>query len=285
MAARIIRTAAINWEIRQISDFDGFIQHMDELIDAAVGQGAELIVLPECIDLERLSYAPVMPDYEIKNFLTKDTGRSFDYLQNISAQKNITIIGGSHLFDTGAGVVNRCPIAQRGKLTFQDKINLTQYELNEWGIVGGKGLSPIGEVGVTVCYDCEFPQSGRVLAEAGVLVHCVPAYTETQRGFQRVRWSCAARAIENQVYVVHASLVGSLGREPVMQTHGSSAILCPSVAPFPEGAVLAETPFAAEAIAFADLDLAMLDVARNSDDVRNWHDRDAGDFSIHPDLT
>lgn len=279
---KIIRAAAINWEIRAISNFDGFIQHMDELIDAATGQGAELIVLPECIDLERLSYAPGMKDSEIKDFLVQDAGNTFHYLQNISAKKNITVIGGSHLFDTGAGVVNRCPIAKNGELIFQDKINLTQYELHEWGIVGGKGLAPVGDIGVTVCYDCEFPQSGRNLAEAGVLVHCVPAYTETRRGFQRVRWSCAARAIENQVYVLHASLVGSLGREPVMQTHGSSAILCPSVAPFPESAVLAETAFGVEAIAFAELDLDKLEISRNSDDVRNWHDRDTGDFGVTP---
>ncbi len=280
--ANIIRAAAINWEIRQVADFNGFAQHLDELIDAAAGQDAELVVLPECIDLERLSYAPDMPTSGIRDFLAADAPRTFDILQKLSADRNITIIGGTHLFDTGSKIVNRCPIARNGKLTFQDKLVLTQYEIHEWGISPGAGLSPVDYLGVTVCYDSEFPQSGRALAESGVMVQCVPAYTETQRGFQRVRWSCAARAIENQVYVIHASLVGSLGGEPVPQTCGSSAILTPSVQPFPENAILAETAFGVEGIALADLDFDVLNQARNSDDVRNWHDRNRGDFTVIP---
>lgn len=280
MVARIIRAAAVNWEIRPVTDFNGFIRHMDELIDACAGQGAELIVLPECIDLERLSYAPEVADEQVRFFLSKDTSRTFDYLAEISARKNITIIGGSHLFDTGTGIVNRCPIAKNGKMTFQDKINLTQYEISPWGLQPGKGLHPVGEIGVTVCYDSEFPISGRNLAEAGVLVQCVPAYCETQHGFQRVRFACAARAVEHQNYVIHASLVGNLGREPITHTYGSSAILSPSFDPFPMNAVLAETAYHTEAIAIADLDMDLLHAIRNRGDVRNWNDRDKGDFKV-----
>jgi predicted amidohydrolase len=276
----LIRAAAINWAIRPVADYNGFATHLETLVRAAAAQGANLVVLPECIDLERLSYAPAMPAHEIKQWLTRDTQRSFDLIQSLAASLNITLVGGTHLFETGAAVVNRCPIAARGQMTFQDKINLTQYELHEWGIAGGRGLYPAGPVGVTICYDSEFPVSGRNLAEAGVWVQCVPAYTETQRGFQRVRWSCQARALEHQVYVIHASLVGSLGAEPVPETYGSSAIIAPSVAPFPVSAVLAETALGTEGIAVADLDRALLETARNSDDVRNWHDRDRGDFGI-----
>lgn len=278
--ANIIRAAAVNWEIRQISGFDGFIAHMDELIDAAAGQGAQLIVLPECIDLERLAYASDVSDEQVRFFLSKDTGNTFHYLQNISAEKNITIVGGSHLFDTGAGIVNRCPIAKNGELYFQDKINLTQYEISPWGLQPGTGMYPVGEIGVTICYDSEFPSSGRNLAEAGVLVQCIPAYTETQHGFQRVRFCGAARAVEHQNYVIHASLVGNLGREPITHTYGSSAILSPSIEPFPINAVLAETAYNAEAIAIADLDLDLLHQIRNQGDVRNWNDRNKGDFNV-----
>src|SRR3569832_94081 len=126
-----------------------------------------------------------------------------------------------------------------------------------WQRVPGQNLIRMHDsrLGVTICYDSEFPESGRALAEEGVLVQCVPAFTETQRGFQRVRWSCRARAIENQNFVVHASLVGSLGREPAPSTYGSSAILTPSIEPFPIEAVLAETELGEEGVIVADLDL------------------------------
>jgi predicted amidohydrolase len=100
-------------------------------------------------------------------------------------------------------------------------------------------------------------------------------------GFHRVRESCRARAIENQVFVVHASLVGSLGREPVPSTAGSSAILAPCVEPFPADGVLAETRLNAEEIAVAELDFEALVASRESGDVRNWHDRSRGDWTPH----
>jgi len=135
---------------------------------------------------------------------------------------------------------------------------------------------------VTVCYDCEFPESSRVLAESGMLVQVVPAFTETRHGFGRVRWSCHARAIENQLFVVHASLVGSLGREPVVSAVGSSAVLTPPIEPFPPGAVLAETDFGVEGVALAEIDFATLLKAREGGDVRNWNDRNRGDWTVRP---
>ena len=152
----------------------------------------------------------------------------------------------------------------------------------EWNLGGASGLrvSSSGQIGVTICYDCEFPESGRALAEAGVLIQCVPAFTETQHGFQRVRWCAQARATENQVMVIHASLVGSLGAEPVLTTYGSSAILTPSIAPFPMSAILAETELNCEGIAKVDVDLDWLATSRSRGDVRNWNDRHVSDWKL-----
>ena len=49
--------------------------------------------------------------------------------------------------------------------------------------------------------------------------------------------------------------------------------MAPSVEPFPEQAVLAETPWNEEGAAIADLDFDELLCAREAGDVRNWHDR------------
>jgi predicted amidohydrolase len=161
--------------------------------------------------------------------------------------------------------------------TAQEKVKLTTYEREVWKIAPGRGLStlPDQQTSVLICYDSEFPEAGRALAERGVLLFCVPAFTETMHGFHRVRHSCHARAIENQVFVVHSSLVGSLGREPVPNAVGSSAILAPSFEPFPANGVLAETTMNEEEIAVAKLDFNALRKAREEGDVRNWHDRDA----------
>jgi predicted amidohydrolase len=80
--------------------------------------------------------------------------------------------------------------------------------------------------------------------------------------------------------MIHASLLGHLNGEPVPMTYGSSAILAPSVEPFAESAILAETELHQPGIAIAELDFQLLLESRESDDVRNWYDRNASDFRI-----
>lgn len=278
--ADIVRAAVINYEVRGVESHDEFLSRLEAWIVEAVSQGAELVVFPESIDLELLSLAPDLPDNETASFLAQFSPLTFEFFRAKSQETNITIVGGSHMCKTESGFVNRCPIVGRETLTHQDKINLTQYEFDPWNLTPGKGLHPIDELGVTICYDSEFPVSGRILAEQGVLIQVVPAYTETVYGFNRVRWSCQARAVEHQNYVIHASLVGSLGREPVPSTYGSSAILCPSCEPYPPTGILAETELNKAGIAIADLDLSLIHQIRNQGDVRNWNDRNSGDFEV-----
>ncbi|MCW5938949.1 MAG: hypothetical protein KF884_04590 [Fimbriimonadaceae bacterium] len=270
-----MRAAAVSWKIRQLRDVDGFFAHMAELLELC--DGADLVVMPENNGLELLSLCPHAAPREsglATYALLKDRLGEFAAL---ASRYRCTLIAGTYLVPSGDQWVNSALVAfPDGGLTLDvPKVVLTQYEAHEWGVSPGSGLRqlPDPRFGVTVCYDCEFPESGRRLAESGVLVQCVPAFTETRRGFQRVRWSCLARAVENQVFVVHSSLVGSLGREPVPSAVGSSAVMAPSVEPFPEQAVLAETPWNKEGAAIAELDFDELLCAREAGDVRNWHDR------------
>ncbi|RYG45024.1 hypothetical protein EON79_13610, partial [bacterium] len=124
--------------------------------------------------------------------------------------------------------------------------------------------------------DLHLPTEGMDVAK----ILAVPSWTETQRGFQRVRWSCQARAVEHQTFVIHASLVGGFGYEPVPDSVGSSAIIAPSVEPFPVEAILAQSPYNEESLIVADLDMAMLDEARLRGEVRNWEDRDRGTWTV-----
>lgn len=267
-----MKVAAISWEVRIIRHEQEFFDHLEAFIHRAAD--ADLIVLPELPVLELMALHPEVPALQIPKVLENYADRYESELRRLETETQARIVGGSHI----RGNRNVCLFdGQR-----QPKNILTQWEAVEWALEPGAGLFPSGAVGVTICYDVEFPPAGRALAEAGVLVHCVPSYTETRHGYQRVRWSCLARAIENQVFVVHASLIGSLGREPVPSTCGSSAIIAPSVPPFPEIAILAETALGKEGIAVAELDLEALLRSRESGDVRNWHDRDRGDWRVIP---
>ncbi len=59
--------------------------------------------------------------------------------------------------------------------------------------------SKYGTVATLVCYDAEFPEATRVLAEAGTETLFVPSCTDDRQGDCRVRYCAQARAIENQM--------------------------------------------------------------------------------------
>jgi predicted amidohydrolase len=270
-----MRVAVVNWEVHPITEASEFFAHLNGLLTAC--RGADLIVLPELPVLELLALHDV-PESQVVEVLAPYAAPFLEALIFQARARSCTIVGGGYLDEKRRNV---CPVVDgSGEVTLHPKNVLTQWEKVDWGLSEFDGLPECLDkrLGVTICYDCEFPEGGRVLAERGVLLQIIPAYTETQFGFQRVRWSAQARALENQIFVAHASLVGSLGREPVSRTHGRSAILTPSVPPFPVSATLAETSLNAEGIAFAELDFDALLRSREEGDVRNWNDRAASSW-------
>ena len=74
--------------------------------------------------------------------------------------------------------------------------------------------------GIQICYDVEFPELPRLLAEQGMQILFVPFMTDTQNGYTRVRSCAQARAIENECYVAIAGSVGNLDDQNVHMTVG-----------------------------------------------------------------
>jgi predicted amidohydrolase len=106
----------------------------------------------------------------------------------------------------------------------------------------------------------------------------VPSCTEDRSGFLRVRTCAAARAIENQCYVLHAPTVGWLWSVPTAALHyGQASVLGPCDLGFARDGVLAEGPLGVESLVVADLDIAQLDRVREMGTVRTLRDSAASD--------
>lgn len=278
-----MRIAAANWGLRAVERFEDFAEHVDALAAASAGAGAKLLLLPENVTYELLHLEPRVTEEEVPEVIAGNADAVLDALAACARARELSIVGATSLVRTQRGIENAWAYADPdGAQWAGSKGCLTQYEIVPQRLMPGRGLAllPDTRFGVAICYDSEFPEATRALAEAGALAILIPAYTATQRGFQRVRWCALARAVENQVFVAHASLVGQIGFEPVPYTYGSSAIIAPSVEPFPPKAVLAETSVNHEGLAVADLDFEALLAARESGDVRNWNDRASGDWSV-----
>jgi len=272
-----VKVAAANWVLRRVASVRDFEEHLLEIVDQAVG--VDWLILPELLILE---LAPLLGAEVAEPDLARAlAGFGDEYealLVRLAKDHAIGIIGGSHFARSGDRIVNLCAVVDpTGTVWRQRKNRLTRYERDVWHLEAGGGLTAMPpELGVLVCYDSEFPEAARAQAERGSRVLAVPAFTETRRGFQRVRWCCLARAVENQMFVVHASLTGSLGGEPVPQAVGSSAVIAPSTEPFPEAAILAETGWNQEGLAIATLDFDALELSRMEGSVRPWTERHDG---------
>lgn len=77
---------------------------------------------------------------------------------------------------------------------------VTPDEAKIWGLQGGNTIqtydTDCGKIGILICYDVEFPELSRILAEDGIDILFVPFLTDTQNGYSRVRNCAQARAIE-----------------------------------------------------------------------------------------
>ncbi len=145
--------------------------------------------------------------------------------------------------DGSVGNVARL-FAPGGAVARQEKIMMTRFEREQWGISGGSELfvHDIGtaRIGIAICYDVEFPLIARALAEAGAEVILAPSCTDTVHGYWRVRVGAQARALENQCVVVQAPLVGAVDWSPAVDINrGASGVYGPPDLGFPEDGVLA----------------------------------------------
>lgn len=107
--------------------------------------------------------------------------------------------------------------------------------------------SPIGRVGLTVCYDIRFPELYRKLAMQNVVAYTVPsAFTEVT-GEAHFELLMRARAVENQAFMIAACQGGV--HDSGRRTHGHSMVVDPW------GSVVAECS-RGEDILPVELDLA-----------------------------
>src|SRR5690606_40658227 len=56
----------------------------------------------------------------------------------------------------------------------------------------------VGKIGILICYDVEFPELSRLLAERGMQILFVPYWVDTKQSYLRVRQCAQARAIRSE---------------------------------------------------------------------------------------
>jgi len=276
----LVRIVSVQKQARTISHVDEFFSAIDYFVEVASDYKGDFVLFPELFTLELLSCeAEVSPDIAIQR-MTEYTERFVQHMSQLAVRTNINIIGGSHPTKTDDGELQNVGYVflRDGSIHMQEKLHPTPDEKYWWSIQGGDEINVIqtdcGPIGVMICYDSEFPEIGRRLADQGAQILFVPYCTDTRQGHLRVKYCCQARAIENQLFVATSGMVGNLKNVANIDiNYAQSAIYTPSDFAFARDGIAAEATENAEMVVVADVDLSNLRHARAQGEVRNLKDR------------
>jgi len=244
---RSLTIAAAQYGLDPVASLDRYEAKITGWVEDAVGQGAGLLVFPEYGAMELAAVAGKGSDLEASFDAVSASFAGIDRLHGtLAAQHGVTIVAGSGPRRRGDGcMMNTARIfGPTGKMGSYDKMMPTPWERGVAKMTGGRELAVYdtgkAKVGLLICYDIEFPLLSRALAEAGAEVILAPSNTESEWGYWRVRTGCAARALENQLYTVHAPTVGPAPWcvACAMNT-GAAGIFAPSDKGFPPGGIVA----------------------------------------------
>jgi len=276
--------ACCQYPIDFLDDFDSFRGKIAALVDEARAAGARLLVFPEYGAMELASVLPPAERADLRrqlHGLQPMLPAFLDLFAGEARRHGCHIVAPSFPVGVGAeGFVNRAHfVGPDGRVGFQDKLNLTRFESELWGIGAGTGLkvfdTALGRLAVAVCYDIEFPPLARAQAAAGAELIVVPSCTDGDAGYNRVRIAARARALENQCLVAMAPTVGEAPWSPAVDVNvGAAGVFAPPDRGFPADGVLAQGTLNAPGWVYADVDLGMVATLRNDPQVflrRDWH--------------
>ncbi len=275
-----VRVSCVQYQMRRITDFEEFANQVRYFVATAADYKSEFVLFPEFFSVQLLSHLePLTPQEGIRR-LAEYTPRFTDLIAELAREFGLFIIAGSHPVLRGNGTLENVAMIFRPDGTFvgQPKLHITPAERTYWGITGGNELylvqTPKAKIGILICYDIEFPEAARYLAERGAEIIFVPYCTDNRQGYLRVRTCAQARAIENQVYVVTAGVIGNLPDVPSMDIHyGRAAVFTPSDFEFARDGIQAEADSNVETMLVTDLDIADLYRSRESGAVTPLRDR------------
>ncbi len=264
-----MKIAAAAYPLDWFDDWQGYEDKLTAWVAEAAGQGAELLVFPEygAMELASLGGAEVAADLEAAIRMVAQHGPAADALHDrLARMYDIHILSASKPYypeDTSRPVNRASLFGPNGLIGHQDKVMMTRFEREDWDVVAGASLTvfdtALGRIGVTICYDSEFPLLARALAEAGVEILLSPSCTDTLAGFTRVRVGSMARALENQCVVVHAPTVGLVPWcPPVDENVGRASIYGPPDRGWPETGILAEGALNTPGWVYADISLDLV---------------------------
>jgi predicted amidohydrolase len=283
-----MKIAAAAYPIDWHNRWNDYVGKLRVWVRTARDQGADLLVFPEYAVLELASLGGEDAARDLAGSIETVAERMEDVdglHASLAREFGVYICAASApVLRQGRLPANRARLfAPDGATAFQDKLVMTRFEREEWGIGGGDDLklfdTDLGRIGILICYDAEFPLLARKLVEAGAEILLVPSCTDTAQGYWRVRVGAMARALEGQCIVAQAPTIGDAKWLAAADMNvGAAGIYAPPDGAFPDDGVIAAGKLGEAGWVYADVSLDAVRAVREGGAVRNvqhWPEQDA----------
>ena len=262
MSNSVTSIAAV--QLTSSDDVNENIEKIRYFVGDAAKQGVRFVSLPEnCVLMPRTTR-------QLIEVGAMDFERIKTALASIASTNNVYLIAGSIPRSAGDGeriYATSIVFSNQGEILeqyekmhlFNVSVSTTEaYFESDYTVAGDKIVSidtPVGRVGLSICYDMRFPELYRCLGRQGAEILNIPSAFTVPTGLAHWDVLLRARAIENLCYVIAPAQVGihPSGRK----TYGNSVIISPW------GEILTSVSHG-EGICIADIDLAGLHTIRKT---------------------
>ena len=276
-----VRVGLVQWQMRPYKTLDDVFEQVEFFVDAVSDYKSDFVLFPEYFNAPLMAKFNDEGESEAIRGLAAYTNEIRERFVKLAISYNINIITGSMplIKEEDGRLYNVGFLCRRdGTYEMYEKIHVTPDEIKSWGLSGGKSLQTFdtdcAKIGVLICYDVEFPELSRIMADQGMQILFVPFLTDTQNAYSRVKVCAHARAIENECFVVIAGSVGNLPRVHNMDLqYAQSGVFTPCDFAFPTDGKRAEATPNTEMILVSDVDLDLLNELHTYGSVRNLKDR------------
>lgn len=237
----------------------------EQMVKEAASQGAELVMLPEMF---QCPYANVyFPEYA-----EEGEGETYQRLSAMAKDNQVTLVGGSmpervctegkvylyntsYIFGPDGQLLGRhrkvhlFDVDVPGGIRFKESDTLT----------AGDSITvvdtPVGRIGVGICFDIRFAEMFRAMSCAGAQIICVPAAFNMTTGPAHWELSFRMRAVDNQCFLA--------GCSPARDQDGCYVAYGHSIVAAPWGNVVAQAD-ETEQVILAEIQLEEVDRVRAS---------------------
>ena len=184
---KIVRLGLIQWQMRLYKDLEELMQQAEYFIDAVSGYRSDFALFPEFFNAPLMAENNHLSESEAIRELAKHTESIVQKFSEFAITYNINIITGSMPEVKDDLLYNAGYLCKRdGSIERYEKLHVTPDEAKVWGLQGGTQLKAFdtdcGKIGILICYDSEFPELSRILADEGMDILFVPFLTDTQNG-------------------------------------------------------------------------------------------------------